>query len=74
MKGWKTPVNGYDRIKMIDWLINNRGYELDGAVREANSVESLYNENDPLFERISELGKKGFIEPRWDAGSLCCAP
>lgn len=58
------PTNGYDRIKLhlIDWLINERGYSFEGARDNANDIESLYNEADPVFESISALGKEAFAK------------
>ena len=63
------PTNGYDRIKLhlIDWLVSARGYEISAAVREANVIEGLFNEDEPIFGSISGLGRRSHTVPQEDA-------
>jgi len=59
------PTNGYDRIKLhlLHRLVRVHGYELKEATAEANAVEDLFNEDDPLFREISRLGMLSFHAP-----------
>jgi hypothetical protein len=63
------PTGGYDRIKLhlMQRLMTFHGYDIKGAAAQANSVEDLFNRDDPLFRELSELGMRSFNQPVDDA-------
>ncbi len=56
------PTSAFDRISLhlMDWLTQYRGYSLEAARTEIFALDKLYNEADPLFDAISNSGKKAY--------------
>jgi hypothetical protein len=69
--GPSFPTNGYDRLlgHLIYFLVSERNKTFEEARDLALSIQSLYNEADPLFDAVQEMGRVAYSRATDGRGS-----